>query len=131
MNVLDITGMKQTIYSGKYENKLKFPSKTDNMKDDYITDENKSVKWNKEQVELARQEYNNKLKEYRDETCKLERLFETDTIDYIMNFYGYSKGVAEFIFNTAYERSHHYGYTSILDEVQAIIDFLEELKDRR
>ena len=129
MNVLDITGMKQTIYNGKYENKLKRPLKTDNMKDGYITDENKSVKWNKEQVELANQEYKNKLKKYKDEAYRLEKLFKTDTIDYIMNFYEYNNSAAELIFNTAYERSAHYGYTQILDEVQDIIDFLEKIKD--
>lgn len=129
MNVLDITGIKQTIYNGKYENKLKRPLKTDNMKDGYITDENKSVKWNKEQVELANQEYKNKLKKYKDETYRLEKLFKTDTIDYIMNFYEYNNSAAELIFNTAYERSARYGYTQTLDEVQDIIDFLEKLKN--
>ena len=130
MNVLDITGMKQRIENDYYKNTKPYPSKTNNMKDGYIADENKSVKWNKEQVELANQEYNRQRREYMEEEHRLGALFEQDVIDYIRVFHNHNEEVSKLIFNRAYEKSHSYGYVAVLDEVLDIADFIDLLRDK-
>ena len=49
----------EKINNNEYQNKLTYPRKSEIMKDGYITDENKSVKRNKEQVIKNQKEYNN------------------------------------------------------------------------
>ena len=50
--------IKTKISEGYYDNKLEYPRKNETMKEGYITDENKSVVWNREQVTKNIEEFN-------------------------------------------------------------------------
>lgn len=129
MNVLDIQGMRQRVSNGYYRNNVQYPSKTDNMKDGFITDDERSVKWNREQVELAKQQYKDQQNKYKDEENRLHNLFTKDVIDYIVNFHNYKPDAARFIFEKAYEEGHSFGYSSVLDELEYILDIISGFLD--
>ena len=129
MNISDLTGIRQRIENGYYVNTKEYPKKTENMRAGYITDEDKSIKWNKEQVELANQEYNKKRREYMEKGHRLAALFKQDIIDYLMNFYNLNEKAALVIFNKAYEEGHSDGYICILDYVYDYIEFIADVID--
>ena len=104
MGVLDLQGIRERIQNDYYKNKKLYPMKTESMKDGYITDENQSVKWNREQVELAKEQYKNEMDSYRAEDYRLEKLFRQDILDFITNICHHSNKAAIFIYNQAWDR---------------------------
>lgn len=115
MNILDLSGIRQRVENEYYDNKLSYPGKTENMRAGYITDEDKSVRWNKEQVDLANINYRKAQDDYNNEENRLESLFRQDIIDCLCNHYHLTNKAAELIFNKGYEDGHADGYLSVLD----------------
>lgn len=129
MNTSDLTGIRQRIENGYYVNTKEYPKKTENMRAGYITDEDKSVRWNKEQVDLANINYKKAQDEYNEEENRVENLFRQDIIDYLMNFYNLNEKAALVIFNKAYESGHSDGYMCILNYVYDYIEFIADVID--
>ena len=114
----------EKINNNEYQNKLTYPRKSEIMKDGYITDENKSVKWNKEQVIKNQKEYNNEMTLYQKENERLAKLFEEDVINYIKNEFNYNEKAAKFILSEAWERGHSYGLQQVINEVTDLVEFI-------
>lgn len=106
----------------------KRPARTPNMKAGYITDENKSVKWNKEQVDLANIQYKKKLEEFHNHKFELYDKFTKDIIDAIKNESKLPESIAYIIYNKAsddYDSSLH-----LLDLVREYVDFALDIIDK-
>ena len=126
MSILDFNGIKQRIENGYYDNKLPFPRMDETTKDGYITDENKSVKWNKEQIEKNRENVKLAQMAYHPEATKKYNMFMEDMKDTIKLWYKYSDKQIEIILNRAWDEGHSYGYISVVDETINILEFTEE-----
>ena len=91
------------------------------LKSDYVTDETKSVKWNKEQVSIN----NNNWKAYKDqsikERIKIESMIEDAIIHKLMDSYGFSHDVAIKVYGKAYSEWH--------DDLGTMQLYLEDLAD--
>lgn len=95
--------------------------------DNYVFDENQSVKWNKEQVEKNNQRYDDevaclRLKKRKAHDDVLDLIY--DKIRYeILRETGHtiSHKKAQEIWTFAYERGHAYGFASIQSELSDLI----------
>lgn len=104
---------------------------------DYITDEDKSVRWNRDEVE----KYNNRLKELKRKDCEFENIlnhtFEEIIIDeeiaYVEIFKGIPREIFRKIFNKAYEDGHSYGYNEVKiyfsEQISLFKDILQMMKE--
>lgn len=115
------------INNGKY-----FKIKQPNLYEEgHVFDENKSVKWNKEEVirknEQLKKEFNNAEMKRED--------FQYDVVKYILNDYkiNNNENIANMVYNMAYEFGHSSGYREILNETIDFAIFAEnivtEIKD--
>lgn len=126
MCILDYTGIKQLIENHKFENKYNYPEMDETTMEGYITDESKSVKWNKEQVVHNK----NKVKLYRitykNEETRIYEEFKNIIISYIINFYNYNLEQANYIFLQGWYEKHSEGYLAVLDYVQNLLNFTQK-----
>ena len=96
---------------------------------DYVLDENMSVKWNREQVELHNQEWEEEisslmLEHKRRMEAILDELYAT-----IQNEVGHniSEKQAVTIWNKAYNNGHCYGTYAVLSELDDLIEFVRDI----
>lgn len=112
------------INNGEYD-RIKRPNL---YEEGYVFDENKSVKWNREEVIKQ----NEKLK--KESEMKRED-FQDDVVKYILNSYKIdnNENIANMVYNMAHEFGHSSGYREILNETIDFADFAEnivtEIKD--
>ena len=96
---------------------------------DYVFDENMSVKWNREQVALRNQEWEEErsslmLEHKRRMEAILDELYAT-----IQNEVGHniSEKQAVTIWNKAYNSGHCYGTYGVLSELDDLIEFVQDI----
>ena len=95
----------------------------------HVFDEDKSVKWNAEERErknsILLQELQNKHKEERD----ARMIIYNDIYDFIVMSLDFkiSKMAAQTIWDRAYESEISYGYQSVMDELESLIDFISNI----
>lgn len=73
----------------RYNVKAKLPERT--LPNDYIIDEEKSVKWNREQVHIHNKQIALQWKEYREASFQGRCNFYSDLKEAISNEYGFSE----------------------------------------
>ena len=89
----------------------------------HVFDEDKSVKWNKEEVirknEQLKKEFNN---------AEVEN-FKNDVIEYILNNYEISnnRNIANMVYHMAYEFGHSSGNRETLNETIGFAEFAEDI----
>jgi hypothetical protein len=96
------------------------------LKSNYVTDENKSVKWNKEQVAIN----NNAWKAYNDQSMKervnIESMIDDAIVHNLMDDYGFSHDVASKVYNKAYSEWHD-DMNSVKYHLEDLAEFVAEL----
>ena len=110
-------------------NQMSCVPKFKKLKSDYITDENKSVKWNREQVELNNAKYNQIVKELNTKKNKERDRIYKDIILKIRQEVGFNldEKSASMIWEYAYSHGHFDGFSSILSWLNEIIDLVHNL----
>ena len=108
---------------------IQFKTKPDHEKFEYdhVFDENMSVKWNREQVEIKNKEIDDLEEKLKKESRRLERIAHDRTIEYIVERSN-DKSLfrAEKIFNFVMEEKHSYIDDAIL-WIDNVVNFVNEL----
>lgn len=97
--------------------------------DNYIIDENRSVKWNREQVRLRNEQWERErdllMINYK---SRMESVLN-ELYEIIQHEVGYdiSKDQAITIWNKAYGSGHSYGTYGILTELNNLIEFVQDI----
>lgn len=111
----DLDMLENDIENNKYVNTLERPKKPEGYKkDNYVYDENKSVKWNKEHQEELTDKYIKDFNIYHLKSVDLEKQFMNDLKLAILNQYDLTLANAELLANIAYEESHSEGLNAIV-----------------
>lgn len=99
----------------------------------WITDENQSVKWNREQVELNNQNYQKAVKELNAKKNKARDAVYEDIYKKIQDEVGHdiSRQSAIKIWNYAYEKGHAYGWIDIKNCLDDIVDLVSDILDEQ
>lgn len=92
-----------------------------------ILDEDKSVKWNREEVARLRQAYLNRVDELN--RCKnaISNAFDDRIVVLLAKDYGFSKEESRKIWNFAYEQEHSGGTSSVVSTYTDFADVYVEL----
>lgn len=95
----------------------------------YITDERKSVIWNREQVEKNRQKYDNEVARLNTEKNRARDRVYDDIYDKIQSEIGHGIGqrAAAKIWSYAWEKGHSCGFHEVLLELMDIEGLLKEV----
>lgn len=125
-----LSAIKDKIKAGIYDNKFEYPRKNKTMKEGYITDEDKSVKWNREQVQNNIAEYHNKIDLYHKEGNRLSNLFEQDVINYIKKHYDFKEDAIKFLLGEAWEKGHANGLEDVISELEDLIELVIDFNER-
>ena len=113
----------ELISKGAYDVKHLTPKRL--LKDTDFIDENKSVKWNKEQIALENEKiklHNEAIKEAKKEG---PREFEDDLKEALMNEHDLNADQADKVYRKAYEDGHSAGAMEILWEAQELGELTE------
>ena len=122
--------IRDKIKAGIYDNKLEYPRKNETMKEGYVTDEDKSVKWNKEQVQNNIQNYHAKIDAYHKEGIRVYTLFEQDVINYIKKVYNFKEDAIKFLLGEAWEEGHSDGLDSVIYKLEDLIELVIDFNDK-
>lgn len=109
-------------------------------KEDHVFDEDKSVKWNREEVNRKNKEYkeeqNRLIKEHKDEWDSMKNTVISLIAEELKSILPGAKAElihpdnlkkkADLIFAKAWERSHSYGMHEVLVEVEELVDFIDD-----
>jgi len=95
----------------------------------HIFDEDKSVKWNREQVERNNAEYQNEVKRLNTEKNKRRDSILTDIYTAIQNEVGHGISLekAKSLWDYAYEQGHSYGIHDVMCNLYEIMDLASTL----
>lgn len=93
----------------------------------YITDEEKSVKWNREQLEKNHLAYDNEIKRLNTEKNMRRDALLQEIYDLIQKEVGLKlhRTGARKIWEMAYNQSHAYGFAAVYWKVQDLMDLVK------
>lgn len=121
--------IKNKIKLEEYTNKMGYPKKPEGYKkENYIYNENQSVKWNKEhQIELTNQ-YIEELMNFQEETNRLQLEFREQLIASIMIEFNFNKELSKYVYSLAWDERHSEGLESVVDEaIKKAEEFTESI----
>lgn len=93
-----------------------------------VIDEDKSVKWNREEVARLRDAYGERVKELNKMKSKIGGAFEDKFIKLLANDNGLSKGVAKLVYAFAYRESHDSGLYAIRGTFEDVAELVNDIK---
>lgn len=119
--------IRMKIEHGDYENKTPRPSR-EAFPENHVFDEEKSVRWNREEVERRNRDRVAEIKAYHNMVTQYERLFHKDIVQYLLDNYHINDNqmIAEKIFEMAKETSDN-GHLNIFFGASEIADFVEKI----
>lgn len=126
MTKLTIEDVLDKVKNKDYQPKVEYPIRPEGYKkENYVYDENQTVKWNREHREELEKEYQEKLKEYNNISNSKEKEFFLDLSKAIHNRYNLSIPTVELIINNSWEKGHADGYDEVINYVYEFADFAE------
>jgi len=99
------------------------------LKEDTIIDEDKSVRWNREQVEQLNLEMKIKAKQNKQERKDMQLKQQKDIVRAYANQANLSEQKIKLILDYAYEESHSYGIQAVLETLDSLIDLIKKIED--
>ena len=114
--------IKENLYHVEYF-KLKY------LKEDTVIDEDKSVNWNREQVEQLNLEMKIKAKQNKQKRKDMELKQQKDIVRAYANQANLSEQKIKLILDYAYEESHSYGIQAVLETLDSLIDLIKKIED--
>lgn len=93
---------------------------------DYI-DENKSVKWNREEIARRNQHVEDELKRFKQQINEFEKNINQDILFYIQENYGLNEKTASLVFQQAYEDGHPSGPYEVISYAQTYAQFATDV----
>ena len=115
----------RTMYEGAYCMKMK-PDLLRSYKEGYVFDENKSVKWNREEVERLNGEYDEECKRLRSlRNSKIDEV-ENEIFKYISNETGLSIDKSKLVWKYLYEKYHAF-CSDLFDNLETLTELIYEV----
>lgn len=100
--------------------------RTKPIPDDYVIDENKSVKWNREQVLEANQKLIEKIESLKNQNSIAYGEATKKAKEFIRIGTTFSDKQIDMIWDKAYEDGHSQGYDMVLQIAEDMVVYLEE-----
>lgn len=124
MKVTNIEELNEAIRQGHYDVGY---VKSRYLREGTVIDENKSVKWNREEVERLNNEMKEKVEMNRKKRRDVERKQTEDIIRAYANDNGLTEEQVGKIYEHAYRESHSEGRYAVLDTLEELIDLIVDV----
>lgn len=124
MEKLSIEDVQRKYNNKEYESKLDYKEyHPSTLTDNQIIDEDKSVKWNREEVIRLNERGRTLKKEYRNEDYRLASLLGEDLIQALINDYDINEVQAKYVYDYVYTEYHSCfnDVFSYLDDIMSLI----------
>lgn len=118
-NLVDLEGELASLPSTSIK---KFP-------DNFIFDEDKTVKWNREEVKRRNSDIASEKEKIKQRARDIISEARDEIIHYLMDDYGFTEKVASVIFKKAEEDGHSCGFCEVLSYANSYGDFTQDLFD--
>lgn len=117
---MDIIEIRDNYNNGHYTCHMEIPAR---VKDNYVFDENLSVKRNREMVAEHNQQVENMKREKQNKQAELYRQLTDDVVDYIVDSYDISEAQARIVERFVYREKHSFmcDYFSWIDEIACMV----------
>lgn len=99
------------------------------LKEYTVIDEDKSVRWNREQVEQLNLEMKIKAKQNKQERKDMQLKQEKDIVRAYANQANLSEKKIKLILDYVYEENHSYGIWAVLETLDSLIDLIKKVED--
>lgn len=126
---MTIEQIYNNIENGVYTTKLNYPEYGETEQEGYITDENKSVIWNKQQVTHNKNRIKLARASYKMDREKLIHNFKMDVITYLVDTYKYHTKQAQLIYNKGWETGHDYSISQVLRDIEELVKFINDFNN--
>ena len=97
------------------------------LPEDFIFDENQSVKWNRQKVQEHNKLAETIKKDYWNKMGDIDAWFNQQVRESIQNDIHVSEKVADIIFNQAWEDGHANGYHEVVLYAQRYCEFVQQI----
>lgn len=124
MTIKTVYGLYEAIGEGKYESDL---VRAKLLRPDTIIDEDKSVKWNREEVQRRNSEQKDIEEASRKLRMELSEKLANDIIGVFVHQTGYSEKKVRTIYHYAYRESHSSGMYEVVQTMDELIDLFMEV----
>lgn len=122
---MEFENIIENINKNEYANKVTRPTKPEGYKkENYVYDEEKSVRWNKEHRLELEEKWNQEWSRYLKGANQAEIEFKNDLIKAIMKFADVVEEQAKVIYSRAYEEDHSNGLEAIVNKAQELSEFI-------
>jgi hypothetical protein len=130
MEIKSLDLILELINGEYYDYKAPFPYMI-KYKEGYVFDENKSVKWNKEEVERQNQARLDAIAAYDKARADAEGVFRKDVIESMIGYHPIGRKEAERIYWEGYDRSHSEGYYDVVLTINSLLGLYMDLLNYR
>lgn len=128
MSRMTFDGVRQKVLNEDYVFKGKRPEKPEGYKQaNYVYDENKSVKWNREHQQELETKYASEIKEYTSKSNAKYKEFYYDVLKVLSEEFRFNAKQAEIIFSRAYDDSHDVGLLGVANRAEDLADMVEDI----
>ena len=122
---MSINEVKDALNAGQY--KAPYVEVPPAVVKGHVFDEEKSVKWNREQEEKARQARQEAITANRQAELAAVHNFATDLINAIQEDYDLSAKQANRLYSEAWEHGHSYGFHEVLSWAETLGSFVQDI----
>lgn len=124
-----IDNIQTKLTNGGYETKLPYPTKPEGYHiENYVYDEEKSVRWNREHRLELENKYKEELSAYKESCSNKIDEFKNDLKKVILNTHNFNEDIAEYIIQKTYSKDIDY-MSDILWEAIDLADFAEKIRE--
>ncbi len=124
MKINSIQELNEAIRNNTYQVEYVKPKY---FKENAVIDEDKSVKWNREEVQRLNEEMKAKVEQNRKERRAMESKQIDDIVRVYANDSGYTEEQIGKIFNYAYSESHSSGIFEVLQTLDDLVDLMKDV----
>lgn len=129
--VEEVTILSREEVISRYEKAMSHSTipKLKKYKEGYIFNEDMSVKWNREQVQLHNEEYEEEVLTLRREHTSLIKIADDSALDYLLeySFTITNRNAISMLLGFAVEEKHSDGYENVISYAEDLIDLIDKM----
>lgn len=107
--------------------KVEYMARPKYVKEDFVFNEDKSVKWNREEVERVNKSLKEDYEEYKKNVSDAEDAERKTIIKAFSNEYDISESKVEAAYNYAYSESHSSGIYNVTITLESVMDLYTKM----
>lgn len=119
--IREISTQMDALYAERRKNQTKHYPAT------HVFDENKSVRWNMDEVDRKNREIDEQNRLFNNQISTLEREIDSAILEYIRNEFAFNEKVAQIVFDKAYEEGHANGFEEVLCQANEYGYFVQRI----